>query len=368
MLTKSQLKFVKAELLCYGLELDNKAYIELLKRNPYVMNRTLVHAMHIDMNGIIINVCVSEKFCRLSPYCMTFNNGDFILLKNHKEISIVKIIDDPFWAKERIGEYIIGDYLRPHSYECISCSPILQCGYQEKKKTCQFCSLNEYASHANINKRISPKLLAKMISKVLTHKDYEINFSSGTDLTEDKSANYYISVLQELKPFNLKNSPYISLEITPPDKDYYIEALIDNGITALIMNIEIADEKLRRKICPGKSEVSINRYFEAMQKAVCLLGPGNVSSVLIAGIQPTEDIIKMSKNLIDIGVIPTIMPFKPLDDCAMRNYSITNPQELLFISDLLESELFNAGLNPCKQNGCTKCGGCSLETIGFIKT
>ena len=95
------------------------------------------------------------------------------------------------------------------------------------------------------------------------------------------------------------------------------------------MNIEIADENLRKFICPGKSEISLDRYFSAMEKAVSLLGIGNVSSVLLAGIQPVEDIIRLGKELIEIGVIPTIMPFKPLDDCLMKNYGLTNPVELM---------------------------------------
>jgi len=226
--------------------------------------------------------------------------------------------------------------------------------------------LNEYALQSNAEEKIDPKILAKMIFKAMTYKNYELNFSSGTILTEDKSANYYIEVLQELKGLNLKKVPYISVEITPPDKDYYIQALADIGVTALIMNIEIVDEKLRKIICPGKSEVSIKRYIGAMQNAVQILGRGNVASVLLAGIQPAEDIINMGRKLIEIGVIPTIMPFKPLDDCAMKKEKITNPKELLFISERLESQMVKSGLNPRSQYGCTRCGGCSLETVAFV--
>lgn len=256
--------------------------------------------------------------------------------------------------------------MRPHSDICISCSPILKCGYQLIGKACKFCSLNEYALQSNVEEKISPQILAKMIYKAMMYKEYELNFSSGTILTEDKSANYYIEVLQELKELKLKRFPYISVEITPPDKDFYIQALADIGVTALIMNIEIVDENLRKKICPGKSDVSIKRYIEAMQLAVHILGTGNVSSVLLAGIQPAEDIINMGKELIEIGVVPTIMPFKPLDDCDMKKEKITNPKELLFISEELKSQMIRRKLNPRSQYGCTKCGGCSLETVAFM--
>ena len=141
--------------------------------------------------------------------------------------------------------------------------------------------------------------------------------------------------------------------------------MAENGVTSLIMNIEIADENLRKHICPGKSEISLDRYFSAMEKAVSLLGTGNVSSVLLAGIQPVEDIIQLGKKLIEIGVIPTVMPFKPLDDCLMKNVGLTNPVELTQINDILSEQLRIKGLDPTHQHGCTGCGGCSLETIEF---
>lgn len=362
---QSQLKIIKAELLCYGLRLDITAFIRISKHNPYALERTLVHAMHIVISDMVVNVCVSEEFCKFSPYFLTYNQN-FVLWKNGKEICTIKIVDNPSWCKKRINGYQIGNYLRPHSDICISCSPILKCGYQQIGKACRFCSLNEYASQSKVEEKINPRILAKMIFKAMMYKKYELNFSSGTILTEDKSANYYIEVLQELKELNLKEFPYISVEITPPDKDFYIQALADMGVTALIMNIEIVDEKLRRIICPGKSEVSLQRYFDAMQSAVHILGIGNVASVLLAGIQPAEDIINMGKKLIEMGVIPTIMPFKPLDDCGMKKEKITNPEELLFISERLESQMIKRGLNPHSQYGCTKCGGCSLETVSFV--
>lgn len=366
MLTGLLLKVVKAELLCYGLRLDNTASIEILNKNPYALEHTLVHAMHIVINGVVINVCIAEEFCKSSPYYLTYENN-FILWKNFEKICFVDVIEIPYWCKEKVYEYRIGDYIRPHSHDCISCSPIIKCGYYKIGKACKFCSLNDFSPQGQLEEKLDPKVLAHMIYKAMSYKYYELNFSAGTVLTEDKSANYYITVLKELKKKSLKRFPHVSVEITPPDKDCYIQDLVDCGVTALIMNIEIAEEKLRKEICPGKSEVSIERYFDAMQKAVSILGRGNVSSVLLAGIQPVKDIISMGKELLAMGVIPTIMPFKPLDDCDMKKNRITNPEELIFINDILEKEIIKVGLNPCFQHGCTRCGGCSLESITFMK-
>ena len=85
-------------------------------------------------------------------------------------------------------------------------------------------------------------------------------------------------------------------------KIQYLEKLKENGATAFVTNIELYDEKLRKEICPGKGEITNDVYFETLKNAVRLFGKGNVSSVLIVGIQPKEDIIDACKKLINIGV------------------------------------------------------------------
>ena len=84
--------------------------------------------------------------------------------------------------------------------------------------------------------------------------------------------------------------------------------------------------------------------------------------VLIAGIQPKEDIVDECRKLTDIGVIPTIIPFKAMDDCQFRYKNNCRPEELIWISSRVGVLLKDKSLSPEMQEGCTKCGGCSLET------
>ena len=91
------------------------------------------------------------------------------------------------------------------------------------------------------------------------------------------------------------------------------------GIDVVIMNIEIVDSNLRKEICPGKSGISLDHYHNALKEAVKIFGKGQVSSVMIGGIQPWSDILKECEILTEMGVFPTIMPFRPLDDCPLAN-------------------------------------------------
>ena len=349
------LSIVKAELLCYGMRVNGNAQSELKNANPFAFEKTLVHALHLVVEDTIINVCVSEKFCFLSPYELEYSE-DFILFKNGKEVCKVDVLKVPDWCNRIVDRYLIGRYIRPHSPNCISCSPILSCGYVSMGKGCKFCSLSQYNT---INKTIVPqKTLARMIAYALETNKYELNISAGTLMTKYKSGEYYLSVLRELNNIESEIPIKVSIEMVPPEDEQIIYELTEYGLKSIIFNIEIASPSLRKTICPGKGEISLDHYLLMMNKTVKILGRGNVSSVLLAGIQPADDIIKLGEELITMGVIPTIMPFKPLDDCEMNNYPLTDPEELLHVSLLLGQKMLKEGLTPELQYGCTKCGGC----------
>ena len=61
------------------------------------------------------------------------------------------------------------------------------------------------------------------------------------------------------------------------------------------------------------------------------------------------------------GVFPTVMPFRPMDDCVYHGLERCRPEDLLEMGEHLGGLLMKYGLDFRKQPGCTECGGCSLE-------
>ncbi|MDE7464763.1 MAG: hypothetical protein K2M48_07010, partial [Clostridiales bacterium] len=151
----------------------------------------------------------------------------------------------------------------------------------------------------------------------------------------------------------------------PPSDIDLLAQLKAAGASSLIMNLEVAAPALRREICPGKSSISYEHYYECYRNGVEAFGRGRVSCVLIAGIQPKENIVAECEKLTDVGVIPTIIPFKAMDNCQLYDRGNCNREELLWISARVGAILARKGLSPEMQEGCTKCGGCSLETNSF---
>lgn len=342
---------VKAGLLCYGVNVDKTAGEELLCARPYFYDKGFVHAVNANIAGSNVCVSVAEGFSEKSPYHLRGENGKFrIEMESGESIPIVLFDDLPK------TNTVIDSLARPHSNHVISLWPSLVCCYDRPGMKCKFCSIKPTEEQAVVPAKDVVDGLHALFEK--TDK-YAINLGGGTYLNPDKMADYLIEIVQGIRTFT---ATPISIEMAPPSDMARIKALKEAGASSLIMNLEIANPELRKSICPGKSAISYEHYYESYRYAVEVFGRGKVSCVLIAGIQPNEEIVSECEKLTDIGVIPTIIPFKAMDDCEFRGRSNCRAEDLLWISARVGKILRKQGLSPKMQEGCTKCGGCSLET------
>lgn len=348
---------VKAELLCYGLAITSEQKKIASQFNPFINEKGLIHAVHIIYKGTTINVCVAERFCEMSPYTAEYDavKKIWILFKDTFCLGSFNFVVLPEWTHIVTNKKIIGEFLRPHNEKCLSLWPSTECVYVQEDAGCLFCGLN--SSDCSIASPEDAVALLKIALEYNSH--YEINISGGTCQSTENAIKYLANLCKQIK--SLDNDVVISVECAPPKDNALLQELYNSGATALIMNIEIFDDTIRHKICPGKSEIPIERYFEALEYSVSLFGRGNVSSVIIMGLQPADDVMKASFELIKRGVIPTIMPFKPLDNTKLCNYDTPDPNEYIAISKYVASlmDKYKLSINPC--SGCASCGGCSLE-------
>ena len=342
---------IKAGLLCLGVNVDETVGAKLLESRPYFYDKGFVHAVNANIMGSNVCISVAERFSGKSPYHLKEKNGQFYICSEGEEDVKIILFDD----LPKTGT-VVDLLARPHSNSVISLWPSLVCCYDNPGNKCKFCSIKTTLEQTVVPAEDVVCGLRELFK--LTDR-YSINLGGGTYINPDYMAGYLVDIIKGIRTFT--ENP-ISVELAPPSDLKYIEELRTAGASSLIMNLEIADDVRRHEICPGKSSIKYEHYYEAYKKGVEIFGRGKISCVLIAGIQPKEDIVKECEKLTDIGVIPTIIPFKAMDDCELKNNGNCDPNELLWISVRVGSILREKGLSPSMQEGCTKCGGCSLET------
>ena len=348
---------LKAELLCYGIRIEPDLKDDVLRFNSYIHEAGFVHAAHFMIGTHLVNTCVAETFCDQSPYVLKRRNGHYELSKGGVVVAPCEILPTPAWCSQFIEGIPLGDILRPHSRDVISGMPNPVCCYFQKNEECAFCSLRSYQN----SMPIPPSVVAQ--TAIIAHEynpKYELALSGGTSETPDRSAKYFAEIAQAVSRHAVMP---ISVELVPPQEMIYLDELKSAGVTSLIMNVEIWSQELRSVYCPGKSKISIEHYLSAIEHGIKIFGRGQVASVLIAGLQTQTVVIEGARELIRLGAVPTIIPFKPFDDCKMAKAPRTIPEEVTEIHATVSKLLNEAQLGPRMQRGCTGCGGCSLENL-----
>lgn len=342
---------LKAGLLCEGMKMTSEAREELLREYPHFFVKGFVHATNISILGSNLCVSVADGYSSESEYTLSkAENGYRITYGDGKAVP-VKF----FGALPKTGTVVDG-MAQLHAPGCINIWPSSVCCYDTDELKCRFCSLERERSAPVPITELADGI--KRLLSLLGEGRYVLNMSGGTYISPDAMADYYIGLVRRVREFSDCD---IAIELAPPSELAKLKELKDAGCNAVIMNIEIASEERRKSICPGKSRISYTHYHEALRYAVEIFGHGMTSSVLIGGIQPEDEIIKECEILASEGVFPTIMPFRPFDNCELHGFKACSPDALVEMSERLGEMLRRYGLTPEKQPGCTECGGCSIE-------
>jgi radical SAM protein (TIGR04043 family) len=153
----------------------------------------------------------------------------------------------------------------------------------------------------------------------------------------------------------------IQAQCEPPDHDAWFERLALAGVDSLGMHLEVVTPELRRKLMPGKSEVSVERYFKAFAAAVPVFGRGQVSTYILAGLgDSAESILKICERLVGLGVYPFVVPFVPISGTPLESHAGPAPEFMHAILKPLATMLAASGLRATDiKAGCGKCGACS---------
>ena len=276
---------------------------------------------HFILDGkIIINPFLSEQYSSKSPYLIDFENRKLVLYKKKVPHCLMDIIPAPQWYFKKTSDGIfMSDVLRLHGHSVLADAKFSRCDFFNSGKGCLFCSFPKN----KIPEKSKILWIKETIRTALEeNKKYSIGLSEGGRFTQDRGAIYLSKIVSSIR--EVDDAIPISVELIPPKINKYLDPLIDSGVTSLIMNLEFYDESIRRLFCPGKSRIIKKRYFDAFSYAIDKLKPGNVSSVLIAGIERTELTLEGAEKMVELGVIPTIIPFKPYDSCYLKNFHLTD--------------------------------------------
>lgn len=234
--------------------------------------------------------------------------------------------------------------------------------YGEEETRCRFCTIEESLKAGATTQVKRPEQLAEVAAAAVKLDGvHQMVLTTGTSNGRDRGAKHLARVVEVVKAA-VPELP-IQVQIEPPLDLEWIDRLHDAGADAIGIHVETLDPIARVRWTPGKATVPLSRYEEAWRRAVGTFGANRVSTYLLVGLgEDPDDLVEGARWLIDMGVYPFVVPYRPLAGSLAHADSVPAPDvaTVTSITRRVAMELRLAGMRGADQvAGCAACGACS---------
>ncbi|MEU6379076.1 MSMEG_0568 family radical SAM protein [Streptomyces sp. NPDC046909] len=257
---------------------------------------------------------------------------------------------------------------RLHGSDVLATTVVQTCIRYAESDRCRFCTIEEsLRSGATVAAKTPAQLAEVAEAAVRLDGVRQMVVTTGTTTGPDRGARTLVRSVRAV----LAAVPGLPIQVQcePPGDLAWIRALHDAGATAIGIHVESLDDEVRRRWMPGKSTVPLSEYEAAWDEAVRVFGPNRVSTYLLVGLgEDPDELIAGAGELIDRGVYPFVVPFRPMSGTLAARDGVRAPStELLtYVTEGVAAKLRAAGMSGADQKaGCAACGACSvLQTAG----
>lgn len=324
----------------------------------------------ITVDGTTLMVPIYTQTAWASPFSLSDNHDvqneeaqkqGATLLSNNIPLADVTFAKDPEFYNLATADGIPYSHIATlHSTDVLATTVLQTCiRYESRRKACQFCSIGQSLRAGRTIAHKTPEQLAEVAKAAVALDGIKhIVMTTGTPAGADRGAKVMCESAQGIKA--VVDVP-IQGQCEPPKDPIWYQRMKDAGIDALGMHLEVITPELRNTITPGKSEVSLDEYFQAFEDAVAVFGRGQVSTYILAGLGDTEEtIIETCQKLIAIGVYPFVVPFVPISGTPLEDRPAPTSEFMEAVLRPLAQELVNLDMTSDKvKAGCARCGACS---------
>jgi radical SAM protein (TIGR04043 family) len=317
----------------------------------------------VIVDGVTIMVPVHTSSAWNSPFVAGTpdESGASALLRGTIPIASISFPKAPRFTQLQTLDGVPYSHIATlHSTDVLATTVLQTCiRYESRKKTCKFCAIGQSLAAGRTIARKTPEQLAEVArAAVLLDGVKHMVLTTGTPPTPDRGAQ----ILCE-SAFAIKAAVELPIQAQcePPDDDAWFECMKASGIDTLGMHLEVVTPDVRARVMPGKASVPISRYMEAFKAAVGVFGKGQVSTYILAGLGDTaEAILSISRELIDMGVYPFVVPFVPISGTPLEDHPAPSHAFMKSILEPLGAMLRDAQMRSTDiKAGCGKCGACS---------
>lgn len=270
------------------------------------------------------------------------SNNRFVIFENSSEFAEIKFLRRPeFFDKKTKNNIRMEELLKLVAPGFAIIYMHRGCRYVGKLQ-CKFCVVDKIATAIEKN----PEDVAEAVYHGVKEKAItsHVALTCGA-LAKDRAYSLLGSAVNEIK--ELVNIP-VSVNPEPPENLKSIEKVAEAD--SIYLNLEIFDEKKRKEILPGKSEISIRHYVKAFKACLEHFSENNVCSVLLAGLESDDSLLKGVEFLASNSIVPVVVPFYPAYHSKLSSLSTPsyNRMKKLYIASAEIIKKYGLDLNKTK--------------------
>ena len=305
----------------YGAKGQNLVYNAPLCFEKYRPQELLLK--NVDGYETVVS-CVSP--CSKTPVLIDVKEERLVARVDNNEIDNISIefVKEPnYYTKKILGGHYVKDYVSACGYDELNILPWSGCAIS---KGCLFCGSNTIAD-MNLIKGLNAFSISKNNAWEDCKGDYLENLKQAIaiatesecymehmhviiisgDLSDDK-LNYqteiYAEIAHTIKPYiKDKASEGIVAVLMPPEDKKLLHKLYDSGVDKVVFNIEVANELLFNKYCPGKRNIGYKHIINSLYSSVEIFGKGNVWTNFVLGLEPINELLKFNESLSEAGIV-----------------------------------------------------------------
>ncbi|MFX0031375.1 MAG: radical SAM protein [Candidatus Hodarchaeota archaeon] len=364
------LAFVKkTELLCKGLYLDKNRIQDYLGQGIEIdfgrkggAGPSGGRYFLLD-NGVLVNVALWDNRNRTDLVLGENRRGYFEIFNTNSNASFgrLKLVSNPEYYNPN---YMTSDGIPMkkialvHGLDCLASTIYQKCVYWACGEGCKFCGIELSLKSGDTILEKTPQQMIEVIKAAIAEgRCNHMTLTSGTDETDDKGANRYTKLLEEIK--NHYPELPLHVQIEPLDDLNYIRKLKEAGADTIGIHIEVLDENIRKELTPGKYHIPYEDFEKNWEYALKIFGKNQVETFILTGFgENYENLINDLERIIHLGVIPFITPVRSI--LGKKDMPLTDHELLVKIYQKASNLLKEYGVNPLENKaGCVRCGGCS---------
>jgi radical SAM protein (TIGR04043 family) len=257
---------------------------------------------------------------------------------------------------------------RLHGADVLATTVVQTCVRYAPEQRCRFCTIEESLRSGDTVAVKTPAQLAEVAEAAVRLDGVrQLVMTTGTTAGPDRGARNLVRCARAVLAA-VPGLP-IQVQIEPPGDLAVLTDLRDAGVTAIGIHVESLDDEVRRRWMPGKGAVPMAEYEAAWDEAVRVFGRNRVSTYLLIGLgDDPDELVAGAGRLIDRGVYPFVVPFRPVLGTLARRDGLPAPSAALVrdVTARVGALLRAAGMVGADQRaGCAACGACgALRAAG----